>query len=280
MIKNRDSLKAKVSNLSKKTGIPNQYIIYEYLFELFLRRLSKSSFRNQFIVKGGLLVSNILGINLRSTMDLDITMKDSPLSLDNLKKIMEDITSMNDDNVTMKIENIKEIRLDDRYPGFCVNLKVYFDSLKANLLIDVTTGDSITFSDIEYKYKSIFDDDYILIRSYNIETILAEKFETIISRNIDNTRMKDFYDLFMLVKTRWNEIDEKTLSMAIKNTSITRGTNKLIEKSDEIINLLKDDPIMIKQWYNYSKNYIYAKDISYDEIIETIKLVNNLLKSY
>lgn len=278
MIKNRDSLKAKVSNLSKKTGIHNQYIIQEYLFEIFLKRLSKSSYKENFIVKGGLLVSNILGIDLRSTMDLDVSVKDFLLTKDNLKKVIEEIISIDNDEVKLSIEAIKEIRFDNTYPGFCVNIKAEFDGLKTNLLIDITSGDIITFDEIDYKYKPIFDDECILIKSYNIETILAEKFETIISRNIDNTRMKDFYDLFMLVKTKWNDIDKNVLILAIKNTSIKRGTDKLIERSTDLIGLLENDSVMIKLWYNYRDNYRYAENISYDDLINAIKTINDLIK--
>ncbi len=278
MIKNRDSLKAKVSNLSKKTGIHNQYIIQEYLFEIFLKRLSKSSYKENFIVKGGLLVSNILGIDLRSTMDLDVSVKDFLLTKDNLKKVIEEIISIDNDEVKLSIEAIKEIRFDNTYPGFCVNIKAEFDGLKTNLLIDITSGDIITFDEIDYEYKPIFDDECILIKSYNIETILAEKFETIISRNIDNTRMKDFYDLFMLVKTKWNDIDKNVLILAIKNTSIKRGTDKLIERSTDLIGLLENDSVMIKLWYNYRDNYRYAENISYDDLINAIKTINDLIK--
>lgn len=225
MIKNRDSLKAKASNLSKKTNIPNKYLIQSFMFETLLKRISKSRYKDKFIIKGGLLLSSIFGVNLRSTMDLDTTIKGLPLDRETITKVINEIISIDvEDNITLEIENIKNIREEELYSGFEVNLKAEFDGLKTNLMIDITTGDVITYKEVEFNYSTLFDNETINIMTYNYETIIAEKFEAIISRNIDNTRMKDYYDLYMFVNLKWNEINKDTLREAIINTAKKRET--------------------------------------------------------
>lgn len=198
MIKNRDSLKAKASNLSNKTNIPNKYLIQNFMFEALLKRISVSKYKDKFIIKGGLLLSSIFGVNLRSTMDLDTTLKGLPLDKETITKVINDIININiGDNIKLEIENIKDIRKEELYSGYNVNLKANFDGLRTNLMIDITTGDIITYKEEEFKYNTLFDNEIINIMTYNYETILAEKFETIITRNIDNTRMKDYYDIYI-----------------------------------------------------------------------------------
>ena len=278
MIKNKDSLKAKVSNLSKETNIPNKYIIQNFMFESLLKRISISNYKDKFIIKGGLLLSSIFGVNLRSTMDLDTTIKGFPLTKDNLEKIIKEIIAIDvDDNIILTLVNIKDIRLEDEYSGFNVNLNAEFDGLRTNLMIDVTTGDVITYKEVEFNYKTIFDDETISIMSYNFETIIAEKFETILSRNIDNTRMKDYYDLYMFVNLKWNDIDKTLLKEAIKNTSKKRETENIIESSDKYIELIENDNSLKDLWNSYISNYKYAKDISYDDTIKAIRTINNIL---
>ncbi len=223
MIKNRDSLKAKASNLSKKTNIPNKYLIQNFMFEALLKRISKSKYKNKFVIKGGLLLSSVFGVNLRSTMDLDTTIKGLPLNKSTITKVITEIINIDlKDNITFEIENIKDIREEELYSGFEVNLKADFDGLKTNLMIDITTGDIITYKEVKFKYNTLFDNETINIMTYNYETIIAEKFETIISRNIDNTRVKDYYDLYMFVNLKWNDINKETLRKAIINTSKNR----------------------------------------------------------
>ena len=163
-------------------------------------------------------------------MDLDTTIKGLSLNIDTITKVINEIISINiNDNILLEIENIKKIREEEEYNGFNVNLKANFDGLKTNLMIDITTGDIITYKEIEYKYQTLFDEEPISIITYNYETIIAEKFEAIISRNIDNTRMKDYYDLFMLIKLKRKEINPETLRKAITNTAQNRNTLNYIK---------------------------------------------------
>ena len=278
MIKNRDSLKAKASNLSKKTNIPNKYLIQNFMFEALLKRISKSKYKDKFIIKGGLLLSSIFGVNLRSTMDLDTTIKGLSLDRETITKVINEIISIDlDDNVKLEIENIKDIREEELYSGFEVNLKAEFDGLKTNLMIDITTGDVITYKEVEFKYNTIFDNETINIMTYNYETIIAEKFESIISRNIDNTRMKDYYDLYMFVNLKWNDINKETLRKAIINTSKARETLDYIDNASKYIELISDDSRLKSLWNSYQNNYEYAKDIEFVDTINAIKVISEIV---
>lgn len=278
MIKNKDSLKAKVSNLASTTNIPNKYLIQSFMFEALLKRISASKYKNKFIIKGGLLLSSIFGVNLRSTMDLDTTIKGLPLDRTTITKVINEIISIDlKDNIKLEIENIKDIREEELYSGFNINLKAEFDGLRTNLMIDITTGDVITYKEVQFEYKTLFDSETINIMTYNYETIIAEKFEAIISRNIDNTRMKDYYDLYMFVNLKWNDINKIILRKAIFNTSKKRDTLNYIEEADKYIELINEDSKLKSLWKNYQNNYVYAKDISFENTIDAIKVINGII---
>lgn len=278
MIKNKDSLKVKVSNLALSTNIPNKYLIQSFMFEALLKRISVSKYKDKFIIKGGLLLSSIFGVNLRSTMDLDTTIKGLPLDRTTITKVVNEIISIDlKDNIKLEIENIKDIREEELYSGFNVNLKAEFDGLRTNLMIDITTGDVITYKEVQFEYKTLFDNEIVNIMTYNYETIIAEKFEAIISRNIDNTRMKDYYDLYMFVNLKWDDIDKTILRKAIFNTSKKRETLNYIEEADKYIELINEDSKLKSLWKNYQNNYAYAKDISFENTIAAIKVINGVI---
>ena len=278
MIKNKDSLKVKVSNIALSTNIPNKYLIQSFMFEALLKRISVSKYKDKFIIKGGLLLSSIFGVNLRSTMDLDTTIKGLPLDRTTITKVINEIISIDlKDNIKLEIENIKDIREEELYSGFNINLKAEFDGLRTNLMIDITTGDVITYKEVQFEYKTLFDNEIVNIMTYNYETIIAEKFEAIISRNIDNTRMKDYYDLYMFVNLKWNDIDKTILRKAIFNTSEKRETLNYIENADKYIELINEDSKLKSLWKNYQNNYAYAKDISFENTIAAIKVINGVI---
>jgi len=278
VIKNKDSLKVKVSNLALSTNIPNKYLIQSFMFEALLKRISVSKYKDKFIIKGGLLLSFIFGVNLRSTMDLDTTIKGLPLDRTTITKVVNEIISIDlKDNIKLEIENIKDIREEELYSGFNVNLKAEFDGLRTNLMIDITTGDVITYKEVQFEYKTLFDNEIVNIMTYNYETIIAEKFEAIVSRNIDNTRMKDYYDLYMFVNLKWDDIDKTILRKAIFNTSKKRETLNYIEEADKYIELINEDSKLKSLWKNYQNNYVYAKDISFENTIDAIKVINSII---
>lgn len=270
MIKNKDSLKAKVSNLASSTNIPNKYLIQSFMFEALLKRISVSKYKDKFIIKGGLLLSSIFGVNLRSTMDLDTTIKGLPLDRTTITKVVNEIISIDlKDNIKLEIENIKDIREEELYSGFNINLKAEFDGLRTNLMIDITTGDVITYKEVQFEYKTLFDNEIVNIMTYN--------YEAIIGRNIDNTRMKDYYDLYMFVNLKWNDIDKTILRKAIFNTSEKRETLNYIENADKYIELINEDSKLKSLWKNYQNNYAYAKDISFENTIAAIKVINGVI---
>lgn len=278
MIKNKASLKTKVSNLANTINIPNKYLIQNFMFEALLRRISVSRYKDKFIIKGGLLLSSIFGVNLRSTMDLDTTIKGLPLDRDTITKVISEIIKIDlNDNIKLEIERIKDIRVEELYPGFNVNLMAEFDGLKTNLMIDITTGDVITYKEIEYKYITLFEHEIINIMSYNYETILAEKFEAIISRNIENTRMKDYYDLYMFVNLKWKDINKNTLRKAIINTAKNRQTLNYIDNASKYLELISDDIRLRSLWNSYQSNYEYAKDIYFEDTIKAIKVISDII---
>ena len=278
MITNRESLKAKLRNLSDKTNIASNYLLQSFMFEGLLKRISISKYREKFIIKGGMLLTSIFGINLRSTMDLDAILKGLPLNIETITSIFNELINMNiDDNMTFEIIDIREIREEDLYGGYCINLKVTFDKLWTHLMIDITTGDIITYKEIEFKYRTLFDDEIINILSYNYETIIAEKFESIISRNINNSRMKDYYDLYMFTSLKWNRINKSILFQAIVNTCKNRRTIDFINNSNSYIEMITNDDKLKKLWKSYQEKYEYAKEITFEDCINAIKIINEVM---
>ena len=275
---NKDSLKAKARNMAQKYKLDSKYIIQNVMFEALIRRISISKYKENIIIKGGFLLSSIFGFNQRSTMDMDATLKGMNLTKDNVQSIIENIISIDiKDGIRYEIFSIKEMRLDKKYPGFKVHLLAYLDDLRTHLLIDLTTGDIITLKEIDYEYNTIFGDETINILSYNIETIIAEKFEAIISRSVVNSRMKDYYDLYMFTTTKWNNINKKILVKAINNTCNCRDTIESLKDSSYYINLIKEDDNLKKLWSDYQSKNEYAKNITFEDTIDAINKINDLL---
>ena len=275
---NKDSLKAKARNMAQKYKLDSKYIIQNVMFEALIRRISLSKYKENIIIKGGFLLSSIFGFNQRSTMDMDATLKGMNLTKDNVQSIIENIISIDiKDGIRYEIFSIKEMRLDKKYPGFKVHLLAYLDDLRTHLLIDLTTGDIITLKEIDYEYNTIFGDETINILSYNIETIIAEKFEAIISRSVVNSRMKDYYDLYMFTTTKWNNINKKILVKAINNTCNCRNTIEFLNDSSFYIHLIRENENLKRLWIDYQSKNEYAKNITFEDAIDAINKINDLL---
>lgn len=257
--------------MTKETGINPQILITKYMIERLLERLSVSKYKDRFILKGGMLISSIIGYDLRSTMDVDTTIKSIPLSEENLHNIFNEITKIKiDDNVSFKIKSIRYIREESEYGGMRVSIDGIIDKTIIPFKVDVTTGDAITPKEIEYDYELMLEDKKINLYSYNIETILAEKIETLISRGITNTRIRDFYDIHIIYKTQDNKIDYETLNEAIEATFKNRETSNMLEKKDRILNEVINDEKIKNLWNNYQKEYPYAKLITWVEINKSL----------
>lgn len=275
---NKDSLKAKARNIAQKYNLDSKYIIQNVMFEALIRRISISKYKENIIIKGGFLLSSIFGFNQRSTMDMDATLKGMNLTKENVSSIIENIISIDvNDGIRYEIFSIKEMRLEKKYPGFKVHLLAYLDDLRTHLLIDITTGDAITLKEIDYEYNTIFGDETISILSYNIETVIAEKFEAIISRSVVNSRMKDYYDLYMFTTLKWNNINKGILVKAINNTCDCRGTTDFLNDSNYFINLISKNENLKSLWRDYQNKNDYAKNITFEDTIKAINKINDLL---
>ena len=274
----------KLNNIIKKKSNGNNNLAHHlhqmFFFEHVLARLEKSKYRDNVILKGGVLLSSIIGEDLRTTKDIDATLKSLPLNIDSIRNIFEEILSIDiDDNVNFEIVNIKDIRLEDEYGGFRINVKGTFYKIKTNFFIEITTGDIITPREIKYKYNSIFEDKKINIMAYTIETIIAEKFQSIISKNITTTRAKDFYDLYMLLNDHKDDINNRNLVKAIENTFNKRNTEFDTHNFKETVEILEDSNVLKRLFTDYQSKLEYTKEVSFDDTIKIIKNIINILES-
>lgn len=281
MQRNTMSFKAIINNIAKENKVSAQSVLQTYMLERLLERISVSNYKNNFILKGGFLISAMLGIDSRTTMDMDTTIKGFSLTEENINKILTEICSIDlNDNVRFWIKKIELIREDDDYGGYRVTFESnYNENMPVILKIDITTGDKITYKEIEYSFSLMLEDRKINVWSYNIETIIAEKFESIIKRGVLGTRIRDFYDIYMLMNTQNKNIDMNVLKNAILETAKHRESTDIIKDWKETLELIKNDINMQNQWKKYQKNNFYAEDIEYSELISTIEIVGKILKS-
>ena len=271
MFSNANSFKAKIKNISKDKGIPAQQVQQHYLIEQVLKLISTSSYRDFFIVKGGYLIGQMIGLDKRTTMDLDVTLKGTKMSRENLIHIFEEILCSKTDGFSFSVDKLEPIRRDDEYGGFSLKLNATFDTLKEVVFIDITTGDKITPREITYSMTSIFTNESIQIWTYNLETVLAEKLETIISRGLASTRPRDRYDLFTLYKLRKEEINLEVLKNALENTAEKRKSKEIIYNWEEQVREIELSDYQKELWIRYQRQFKYAKDISFDNSVQVIR---------
>jgi len=271
MFSNANSFKAKIKNISKDKGIPAQQVQQHYLIEQVLKLISTSSYRDSFIVKGGYLIGQMIGLDKRTTMDLDVTLKGTEMSKENLIHIFEEILCSKTDGFSFSVDKLEPIRQADEYGGFSLKLNATFDTLKEVVFIDITTGDKITPREITYSMSSIFTNESIKIWTYNLETVLAEKLETIISRGLASTRPRDRYDLFTLYKLRKEEINLEVLKNALENTAEKRKSKDTIYNWEEQVRGIEISDYQKELWIRYQRQFKYAKDISFDNSVQVIR---------
>lgn len=271
---NGEKLKNKIKKRAKEIGAQPQELMQMYFFERLLYRISISRYKFNFILKGGLLLSAIIGDERRTTSDMDTMIKGIDIESDELLRIIQEIINIEtDDNISFEIEKAKDIRIDDIYGGVNVKLIAKKDGLIVHLFIDITTKDPITPREIEFKYKSLFDDTYIKIMAFNKETIIAEKFETLIKDTETNTRAKDFYDLYILIKDYWNDLDKTNLIKAIQNTCKRRDSLYILDEIEERFDFIKESNILQNEWNKYKIAHLYAKDIEYADIMKNVNFI-------
>jgi predicted nucleotidyltransferase component of viral defense system len=269
-MKTSNQLKALVRNLSRTQNVAAEFVLRNFMLERLLERIAQSGYRNHFLLKGGLLIAAMVGIDARSTMDMDVTLKDQSLSESEIVAIMTDILNLRvDDGVVFTLKGIEEIRQEADYPGYRVSIEAVLDKTRQILKIDITTGDRVTPGEIEYDFKLMFEDRTIIIPAYNLETVLAEKYETIVTRGTANTRMRDFYDVYVLTAT--HRPDSETFRLALERTVERRRTASSMANAGKVIDGIAASAVMIDAWRRYRNKYDYAKNVSWEMAIEALK---------
>ena len=271
-MKNLMQLKAFCKNLGAKTGVPAQVVLQNYIIERILERIAASRFRTRLILKGGVWVSSTLGLDVRTTMDLDLSAKQLLCSSDRLKTVFDEICAIDvEDSFNFVVLGTEEIRIVDKYPSIRTTLKATFMSLHETVKIDVTSGDKITPKEQIFKKWRLFQEGSFQLYAYNIETVLAEKLETILSRSTQNTRLRDYYDVYVLANRKHAPINLKHLRLALIATTQRRGTIKMLENYSEIIGNVHADKTMTALWLKYGKAFHYAAGISFDQVCKSVK---------
>lgn len=273
--KNATSFKNKIKKIAQEKQVPAQQVQQNYLIEEVLKLISRSHYKNAFVIKGGYLIGHLLGLDKRTTMDLDTTLKGKELSEESLLKIFSEILKEQQNLVTFtyKVDSIDAIREEDQYGGFTLKLVATYETLKEVVYIDITTGDSLTPREISYRFHSLFNDEELSIQAYNIETVLAEKIETVISRAEASTRPRDRYDIFNLYQLRKNELNMEILDKAIRNTFKSRNSTEALLNWRNSIRKLKESEYQREMWKRYQKAFRYAQELSFEETIETIETI-------
>lgn len=270
-MKNAMGLKAKIRNIAKDKGLPAQVILQNYMFERLLVRLAASDYRDKFVLKGGMLVAAMVGLDNRATMDLDATLKNLPLTPVAIQTALEAVCAIAvDDGVAFEVGAITPIRDDDIYGGYQVSLTAKFDTMLTPLTIDISTGDIITPDAVRFAFTEIFDNEKSFeLWAYNIETVLAEKVETILRRGVFNTRPRDFYDTHILATTK--KLDLTIFRQALTATAEHRGTTGKIADVDGILHTIAESPELKTMWEKYRRAFGYARQIQYGDIVQTLQ---------
>ncbi|HBN86429.1 MAG TPA: nucleotidyl transferase AbiEii/AbiGii toxin family protein [Ruminococcaceae bacterium] len=272
MIKTSRQLKDLIHNLSREKSADVQILLRNYMMERFLERISLSEYKDKFILKGGMLVAAMVGLDARSTMDLDATIKSVTIGVEDVENIMSSILSVNiDDGVCFHIKRISEIMNEAEYPGVRVSMGTEFDGIRTPLKIDISTGDVITPKEVRYSFKLMLEDRSIEVWAYNLETVLAEKLETIIRRTITNTRMRDFYDVHILMQLYGETLDTEILGAALKATFVNRGSENYLSDVDSILNEIKFNPVMGQLWNKYQKSFSYAAELPWKTVMVSVR---------
>ena len=281
MMKTPEQLKGAIRNLAKKKGIHAQEVLQIFMFERIIERLSASPYKDRFILKGGLLISAILGVAERTTMDMDTTVKGLPMDEQNIRKAISEILNQPvDDGIEFQLLDLTPIREDDEYENFRASIQAAYGKMKIPMKIDITTGDEITPKEIQFSYPFLFDDRRVMVKAYTQETILAEKYETIIRRNVGNTRARDFYDLHLLYRLYRENADWNLLKQAVLATAKKRDSLSVLQDTKRILLALEESTVLQDLWKRYQTQNLYAREITYPAIMESVKEFAEKMNAY
>lgn len=267
-----EQIKGRIKSVAKQNNADARTLMRIYMMERFLERLAQSEYRDNFIIKGGILVTAMIGVAHRSTMDIDTSMKNLNLSAEDALRVVNQVKDIDlDDGVSFEVKDVSNIMDEMEYPGIRVTMNANVGRLITPLKIDISTGDVITPRAIEFNYDLLLEDRSISLWSYNLETILAEKLQTVLARGILNTRMRDFYDIRMLLDTYEDKVNKVVLKDAFAATCNKRGTDHLQEQAEEIIKIIEADEQLQVLWKAYQKKYSYAAEIDYASVINGVR---------
>ena len=267
-------LKAKIKNLALKNHVPAQAVLQNFMLERLLERISLSKYKDMVILKGGMLIASMVGISSRTTMDMDATLRGYPLTEKAIQEALSEICAIPlGDEVSLELDHITPIREDDEYGGFSLKLNARFDTLREVVIIDITTGDQITPREITYQLQSVFSENKLEVWTYNLETVLAEKLETIIHRGAASTRPRDRYDLYTLYHLRKDEIDVTVLKSAVHNTAKKRESLVVLTNWENQLEAIRSTDYQNRLWTRYQKSFRYASEISFEESVEVVAII-------
>ena len=270
----KEQLKGRIKNLAKENNADPRLLMRLYMMERFIERASVSKYKDNFIIKGGILVTSLVGISLRSTLDIDSTIKNQSISENDAMRMIDDICKIDvGDGVSFEVKDSSTIMDEMEYPGIRFTLNVIMDGLITPIKIDISTGDVITPRAIEYQYNFLLEDRTATLLSYNLETILAEKLQAILNRELLNTRMRDFYDIYVLFSMYENTINVDVLKEAFYATCKKRNSINLIKNSNLLINTISNSDVLENRWNEYQKKFAYVQGISYEDTINNIKIL-------
>ena len=277
-MKNAMQLKGIIKNIAEEKHISAQLVMQNFMLEKLLERISVSKYQRNFILKGGFLIAAMVGLDTRATMDMDATIKGLPVNEQTVQEMFDEICKIElADDVTFSFRGIREIREGDEYTGYRVSLSANYPPMAVPLKLDITTGDKITPKEIEYRFKLLLEDRSISVFAYNLETIMAEKLETVISRGDQNTRPRDYYDIYILSKLQYSNIEFDSLKAALNATADKRGSTAVIENYSKIMDTVRNSEIMQRQWENYQKDFEYAAGIAFKDVCNAVVQLMNLL---
>ena len=276
-----EQLKGQIKKYANERKLQPQEVLQMFLFERVLERLAKSNYSKNFVLKGGFLLSSMFGVEERTTMDMDTSVFGIEMTEAEIKRVIEEIISLEiGDGIKFEFLKIEPIREDDDYNNFRIYFVAHYGKIANDMKIDITTGDVITPGAIEYRYQTILDGDYIFVNAYNRETIVAEKYETIIRRNIGTTRARDFYDLYMLYALYKDDIDYDVLKEAVEKTSNKRGSREELKDWAEICKDMRLASSLSDLWINYRNNNSYSRDIPYESVMDTVEEIGRRIFDY
>lgn len=270
-MKSAEQIKGKIKNITGKMNLKPQEVLQIFMFERIVERLSVSVYKDNFILKGGLLIASMIGIGERTTMDMDTTIQGLPMTKLAMEQVVKEIINIDiGDGIIFEFRGIQPIREEDEYRNFCISVRALYGSMKVPLKIDITTGDKITPKQIDYRYKFMFEEKKVMVKAYPLETIVAEKYETVIRRNIGNTRARDFYDLYILLKIKKNEIKWEILKEAVSATARKRGSSAELKDYQEIIDDMRRSQFLRRIWEKYQEENTYSEGIKFEDTLDAV----------